>query len=222
MIKKISIFICCCFYTMFAYALSSYPVDTVALEEALKEITRVGNSTDTEIIENAQADLYIFFMKNSDQQIPVGDIVGQCVKIVQNNSSCMKFLQTYGKYLDHANFCLKANIDRIMPSEGTPGLENTKKLSFQECVSLSSERKYHEKDGTTSNLAYGGNSALGKCTDWVDAAEKCQSYLTNYYLQKLSGSNISKSDKKYYECLLKKVQTGNMDFPLSKMEEACK
>ena len=202
MIKKIGIFICCCFYTMFAYALSSYPVDTVALEEALKEITRVGNSTDTEIIENAQADLYIFFMKNSDQQIPVGDIVGQCVKIVQNNSSCMKFLQTYGKYLDHANFCLKAN-NFELPN-----------LTFKQCGPyVNAAQSYSESETNTENW--------GNCKRWYDTAETCSIYLQNYYKQKLSYSG-STSDRKYYECLLGKLQTGNMDFPISKMEEACK
>lgn len=199
MIKKIGFLLCLCFFMTSGYA-ASYPVDTVALEEALKEITRVGDSTDSEKIEDAQADLYMYFMENSNKQLSVEDIINQCVKVVQHNRSCMKFLQTYSHYLDHANFCLKAN-NFELPN-----------LNFKQCGAyVNAAQGFSEEDTKTNEW--------GNCKRWYDVAEKCLIYLQNYYTQKLSNS---KSDKKYYECLLNKIQTGNVDFPISKMEAECK
>lgn len=219
MIKKIGFLLCLFFCATSSYAADSYPVDTVALDEALKEISRVGDSTDPEKIEDAQADLYMYFINNSSKQLPPENIINQCVKIVRHNRSCMKFLQTYSHYLNHANFCLKAN-------NFTNAVWFEKKYSFKDCY-REYDTSWHNYDGTvneelSSTRHYDADSIVGQCRTWIDSAEKCQNYLIGYYSERLANSKLSKSDKKYYECLLDKTRTGNMDFPLSKMEETCK
>ena len=41
-----------------------------------------------------------------------------------------------------------------------------------------------------------------------------------YYNQ--TNNEMSESDKEYYQCLSKKIEDGDIDFPMSKMEQDCK
>ena len=106
---------------------------------------------------------------------------------------------------------------------------NGRSYSLEECFAKYDGNVYRNADGTIDldprhpdDGKYGGASLTGQCKQWVDAAEQCQSYLIGYYKDKLEDSNISESNKQYYKCLLEKVQTGNIDFPISNMEASCK
>ena len=220
MIKQIGIFICCYFCVTFVYAKDiRYPVDTIALEEALTKIqdTRKGqDSVDKPIgfsdrcIAEAQSDLLLWFMSNKKNTISARDILTKCDEVVGHAKSCIDFLNTYNTYLDHANFCVRANSFKLQNYLKIPGYEN-KEFTFRDCVSK-----------TVYSENYASTSVVGECNRWTGYAQKCSVYLEKYYTQKLSNSKISESDKKYYECLLNKIQTGDIDFPMSKMEESCK
>ena len=191
MIKKLWLFICFCLCITSVYAKDvNYPVDTIALEEALKEIHDA----------TMQADIYLYVMTKQTSGISAQELAEECVAIVRDNVSCMNFLKTYNSYLDHANFCIRAN---------NFGSQN---LTYKQCGAYVNAAQGYSQEDTNSN-------EWGNCKRWYDVAEKCLNYLQNYYKQKLS---TSKSDKKYYECLLDKIQTGNIDFPMSNMEKECK
>ena len=221
--KKILIFTSFCLCVNAAMA-DYITFDTVALDTAMNEITRVGSDSPYKTAAEAGDALYdAFYAAKKGNTVDSDLVMDKCFnEIVKSGRICNNFINTYATFLDKATYCLKANKTNITPSEGVPGIINTKELSFQECTSIVSEEKYHNEDGTLSNYSYSGGSYLGKCIDWVNDAEQCQSYLIGYYKDKLDDSKLSKNDKKYYECLLEKVQTGNMDFPLSKMEANCK
>lgn len=216
------IFFCACIST--SYAEQLLPFDTVALDEAIGQITTLGSDSPYKTVEEAGEALYNAFYDNlSGDKIDSFAITQKCYKeIVKNAKVCNNFINTYNDFLNHANFCLKANKETIVPSEDLPGTINRKALSFQECTSVISEQYQHTKDGTVKRINFSGDSYLGKCVDWVNDAEQCQNYLIGYYNDKVNDKSTSKSDKKKYSCMLEKVQTGKMDFPISKMEEACK
>ena len=222
MIKKIGFFICFCLCITSVYAKDiKYPVDTIALEEALTKIqnTRKGQEQDNihkpigfadRCIEEARSELLEWFMSNKKKAISVNDIVAKCDEIVGDASSCIDFLNTYSLYLDHANFCIRANSFKLQNFLKVSGYETTE-FTFHDCVGK-----------TVYNAHYGSTSIIGECKSWLGYAQQCSVYLKKYYSQKLSSSKISDSDKKYYECLLDKIQTGNIDFPMSNMEKECK
>ncbi len=214
-LKNIVLFVCFCICINTVYAKDAkYPVDTVALQEALEMI-----SADKY---DAKSRFYLYFITYKADDIPVNKIVDKCLEFIKDNYECRKFIETYTSSLDHANFCLKANKEKITPNYNLPGKENQMEYTFQECTSIASGDKDRLPNGSERYTGYTGDSYLGKCVDWLKAAEKCQRYLIGYYQDKLNKSKLSKPDKKYYECLLDKVKTGNMDFPISKMEADCK
>jgi len=219
MIKKIGIFICCYFCITFVYAKDvRYPVDTIALEESLKKIidTRksynqnLGIGEEEKFVAEAQSDLLLWFMSNKKNTISARDIITKCNEIVGHAKSCIDFLNTYNMYLDHANFCVQANNFKLQNFAHVSKYENTE-FTFHDCVSK-----------TVYSGNHSSNSIVGECNRWTSYAQKCSVYLKGYYTQKLSNSKTSESDRIYYECLLEKIQAGDVDFPMSKMEEACK
>lgn len=198
MIRNFVLFVCLCLCINNVYAKDiSYPVDTIALEEALKEIPSSK--------EDAKAELYLYFITNQNRDIPVSEIANKCIETIRDNVSCMNFIKTYNSYLDHANFCFKAN------NYGSDAF----RLTFKQCASYANASYGYSTSEINSN-------EWGYCRRWFEMAENCSKYLEKYYTQKLSNSKLSASDKKYYECLLNKIQTGNMDIPTSKMENDCK
>ena len=219
MIKKICVFICCCFCVTFTYAKDAkYPIDTIALEEALTKIQATSKSfnpnlnigDDEKFIAEAQSDLLVWFMSNKKKTVSAKDILTKCSEIVGHAESCMDFLNTYNMYLDHANFCMRANSFKLQNFLHVEGYED-REFTFRDCVSK-----------TVKSSFYTSNSVIGECNKWTGYAQKCSIYLEKYYTQKLSNSKISETDKNYYGCLLDKVQTGEINFPISEMEEDCK
>lgn len=199
--------------------------DTAALNEAMNEITRIGSDSPYKTVEDAGDALFdAFYAAKKGDTVDSDTVMDKCFnEIIKSGRICNNFINTYATFLNKANYCLKANKENITQTYGLEGRENRKGYNFRECTSvISGAHKHDEETGKDYEINYDGQSYLGKCVDWVKAAEQCQSYLIGYYKDKLDDSKLSKTDKKYYECLLEKVQTGNMDFPLSKMEEACK
>lgn len=194
---------------------TSFPVDTVALDEALKQIVRVDGKTDSDLVENAQADLYMYFMENiGSERVYVQDIVNMCKNIVKDNSSCMNFIKIYNSYLDHANFCFKAN--QISEDESLDPINTG--LSTSDCYRLKQGDVAWVGDRVEGlrKEQYTTESISNLCKEFVDAAEKCQMYLMQYYPRKLEEKGLSKKEKKYYQCLLDKAKTGSILFPLYK------
>ena len=221
--KKILIFTSFCLCVNAAMA-DYITFDTVALDTAMNEITRVGSDSPYKTAAEAGDALYdAFYAAKKGNTVDSDLVMDKCFnEIVKSGRICNNFINTYATFLDKANYCLKANKEKTTASKDMYGENNQKEYSFQECLSTIAATKLHAKDGTIKERAYTGDSYIGKCVDWVNNVEQCQSYLIGYYKDKLDDSKLSKNDKKYYECLLEKVQTGNMDFPLSKMEANCK
>ena len=222
-INKI-LFIFSCLFVSVCQAEKFITFDSVALDTAMNEITRVGSDSPYKSVEEAGDAFYdAFYAAKKNNTVDIDKVADKCAnEIIKSGRVCNNFLVSYNTHLNKANYCLKANKEKITPTDSASGRENKKEYTFQECTSVVSAEKFHHNDGTTSYQGYHGDSYLGKCVDWVNDAKQCQSYLIGYYKDKLDNSKLSKSDKKYYECLLEKVQTGNMDFPLSKMEQSCK
>ena len=218
-IKRCSFLIFFCFCISVSYAEQLLPFDTVALDEAIGQITTLGSDSPYQTVEEAGEALYNAFYDNlSGDKIDSFAITQKCYKeIVKNAKVCNNFINTYNNYLNHANFCLKAN-------NITEAKWNNQTYSFQDCQ-LKTDTSYRSKSTnkiTEPDAEYKSDSLTGQCKQWVEAAEQCQNYLIGYYNDKLNDTSISKSDKKKYSCMLEKVQTGKMDFPISKMEESCK
>lgn len=211
------IFFCACISV--SYAEQLLPFDTVALDEAIGQITTLGSDSPYQTVEEAGEALYNAFYDNlSGDKIDSFAITQKCYKeIVKNAKVCNNFINTYNDFLNHANFCLKAN-------NITEAKWHNQTYSFQDCQlkTDSSYRSQLTNEITDPSDEYKSDSLTGQCKQWVEAAEQCQNYLIGYYSDKLNDTSISKSDKKKYSCMLEKVQTGKMDFPISKMEEACK
>ena len=224
-IKRFLIFTVFCFGINICQAENFITFDTAALDTAMNKITRVGSDSPYKTVEEAGDALYdAFYAAKKNNTVDSDLVMDKCFnEIIKSGRICNNFINAYDKYLNKANYCLKANKENITKTYDTPGRENQIEYSFQECTSVVSGAHKHNGDtGQDYDINYAGESYLGKCVDWVKAAEQCQTYLISYYKDKLDDSKLSKSDKKYYECLLEKVQTGNIDFPMSKMEQSCK
>lgn len=218
-IKRCSFLIFFCFCISVSYAEQLLPFDTVALDEAIGQITTLGSDSPYQTVEEAGEALYNAFYDNlSGDKIDSFAITQKCYKeIVKNAKVCNNFINTYNNYLNHANFCLKAN-------NITEAKWHNQTYSFQDCQlkTDSSYRSQLTNEITDPSDEYKSDSLTGQCKQWVEAAEQCQNYLIGYYSDKVNDTSISKSDKKKYSCMLEKVQTGKMDFPISKMEKNCK
>ena len=216
--KRCLFFIFCCFCISVSYAEQLLPFDTVALDEAIGQITTLGSDSPYQTVEEAGEALYTAFYDNlSGDKIDSFAITQKCYKeIVKNAKVCNNFINTYNNFLNHANFCLKAN-------NITEAKWHNQTYSFQDCQ-LKTDTSYRSQltnKITDPSDEYKSDSLTGQCKQWVEAAEQCQNYLIGYYSDKVNDTSISKSDKNKYSCMLEKVQTGKMDFPISKMEEAC-
>lgn len=214
-------FFCACISV--SYAEQLLPFDTVALDEAIGQITTLGSDSPYKTVEEAGEALYNAFYDNlSGDKIDSFAITQKCYKeIVKNAKVCNNFINTYNDFLNHANFCLKANNFNQVVSAYDYN-ENKKAYSFSECYGIADISYHDNENNTIVERNFAADSATGQCKQWIEAAEQCQNYLIGYYSDKLNDTSISKSDKKKYSCMLEKVQTGKMDFPISKMEEACK
>ena len=191
-----------------------YPIDTVALAEGLNSITKFVSEYEHDTLDTVKAEFALFFYSQLGHKdaLSVGQIISRCVENIGDESSCYKFIQTYTKYLNHANFCLRAN--------NTKGpVFNGHTYSFEECYNKVDRTDY--ENGVTTPHNYYAGSLVDECTRWVRAAENCQTYLIDFYSQKLESKDLSNKDKKKYECLLEKMQTGNITIPTSKMEKEC-
>ena len=215
------LFIFSCLFVSVCHAEKFITFDSVALDTAMNEITHVGSDSPYKTVEEAGDAFYdAFYAAKKNNTVDIDKVADKCAnEIIKSGRICNNFLISYNTHLNKANYCLKAN--NFTKVVGRYGGDTGKEHSFQDCYQLL-DAKWHEKDGTTKNFSYAGDSSRGQCKQWIEAAEQCQSYLIGYYKDKLDDSKLSKNDKKYYECLLEKVQTGNMDFPLSKMEANCK
>lgn len=221
-INKI-LFIFSCLFVSVCNAETFITFDSVALDTAMNEITRVGSDSPYKTVEEAGEAFYdAFYAAKKNNTVDIDKVADKCAnEIIKSGRICNNFLVSYNTHLDKANYCLKANKFQVS--------WNRRSYSFEECFAKYDGNVYRNANGTIDldprnpdDGKYDGASLTGQCKQWVDAAEQCQSYLIGYYKDKLDGSKLSKNDKKYYECLLEKVQTGNMDFPLSKMEQSCK
>ena len=223
-IKRFLIFTVFCFGINICQAENFITFDTAALDTAMNEITRVGSDSPYKTVEEAGDALYdAFYAAKKNNTVDSDLVMDKCFnEIIKSGRICNNFINAYDKYLNKANYCLKANREKIIKDYNLPGEANQQEYNFQECLSAASAAHNYNKDKGYVEKTYTGTSYIGKCVDWVKAAEQCQTYLISYYKDKLDNSGISESDKKYYECLLEKVQTGNMDFPMSKMEQSCK
>ena len=228
MIKKIAVFMFLCVWGTSVYSGPSgtqaggtlLPVDTIALDEALKQIVRVNGKTDNDLIENAQADLYMYFMENTNSEyLYVLDVVNMCKNIVKDNLSCMNFIKTYNSYIDHANFCLKANTisedDALDPINTGIGAKDCYRLKQGDVAWTGDYVEGIQKEQYTTE------SISSLCREFVDAAEKCQIYLIQYYACQLESKELSKKEKKYYQCLLDKAKSGTLYFPIDNMKREC-
>ena len=218
--KKAIVFFCVCINSVCVFG-ATLPVDTVVLEAALEKIDRVGSgeseTRDTNIVEEAKADLAMYFLENADKELSVSQIAVKCKEFVKNSKACTNFITAYNRNLDHANFCFSAN-----SRGGTIQGSNGEILTFEECQNYKNVDWYSGDAMTTkSKEVYAGSSAVGICKDWIDAATKCVEYLRIYYIQKSSESGLSEKDKKIYQCLSDKVNTGQMKFPTSITEKEC-
>ncbi|MBR3510550.1 MAG: hypothetical protein IKN73_00620 [Alphaproteobacteria bacterium] len=203
-IKKIFVLILFCFCINVGYAQRLVTFDSVAMETALGKIKKIGSGSPYKTLEDAQDAFSSAFenLANYDDTIDIDKVMDKCEEIIKNTRTCAAFINEYNKYLDHGNYCKRS--DKFKAGN----------FSFNECREyvMDNDISYSKRD--TSGKIY------KQCVSWIESAQKCRFYLIEYYVEKLSNSD--ESDKKYYECILDKLQEGDMDFPISRMEKSCK
>ena len=191
--------------------------DTAALDTAINEITRIGSDSPYKTVEEAGDALYdAFYAAKKGNTVDSDVVMDKCFyEIVKIGRICNNFITRYNSNLNHANFCISAN------NRGEKVTYLSHSATFEECQRMRDINGY-ENGKITRGERYEGDSIAGQCKDWIKAVEMCSKYLGGYYTQKLSETGLSNEDKKKYECLLEKVETGNITVPLSKMENSCK
>ena len=186
------------------YADNSITYDSLALETAMNEINKIGSGSKYNTVEDAAAAFYDAFIYEVkfEEDVSVSSIMNICKDIIKDSKVCVKFINTYNKYLDHANYCLQANKFKA------------KDFTFKECYDYI----------INNNTLYVSRDSSGKtkllCKQWIESAAKCRFYLFGYYYDKKSNANSY--DAQYYDCVLNKLQNNDMEFPISKMENSCK
>lgn len=220
MMKKAIVFFCVCINSVCVFG-ATLPVDTVVLEAALEKIDRVGSgeseTRDTNIVEEAKADLAMYFLENADKELSVSQIAVKCKEFVKNSKACTNFVTAYNFYMKSPSSCQEAN------SKGETISFNGTSANFEKCNQEYADTNVYNGDGTiaTKGDLYGGGSLYIQCKNWIKSAKECTEYLRGYYVQKLSESDLSENDKKIYQCLSDKVNTGQMKFPISITEKEC-
>lgn len=211
MIKKIILFfsLTLCINTVYAKTVY-YPVDTVALDAALQQITHVGSNKAEEVlmnesaIEETQVELSMYFIQNKNKQLSFDDIVQKCKQIVKNDFSCAKFIRTYNLYIYDANSCFKANKMEVKASNYAIG--GWQRYSYKECYNIINGTSIDEN---------GSHDVENKCELLVQTVQACVTYLRNLYAQK--------NKKHKYDCVLNNLNEGNFELPLTqeKLEQEC-
>lgn len=203
-IKKLIIFTLICFCINLCYAKRLVTYDSVAMDTALNEIKKIGSGSSYKTTENAVNAFYNAIERLADDDsIDMDEVMDKCDEIIKSTRTCTKVINTYSTYLDHIAYCKLAN--KFKAGDFT----------FNEC------RKYVMDNDISYKKRDSSGKIYDKCRSWIESAQKCRFYLIEYYVDK-SSEEIGESDKKYYDCLLYKLQEGDLDFPLSKMEKSCK
>lgn len=202
-ITRFLIFALACFCVNVCYAKRLVTYDSLAMDTAMEEITKLGSESSYKTVEEAANDLYKACELLADRDvIDIDKVMDKCEEIVKNTKTCAKFINTYSTYLDHVSYCKRANKFKAG------------NFSFNECREyvMDNDMSYSKRDTT--------GRVYDQCRSWIESAQKCRFYLIGYYVDK--SYEVNEKDKKYYECILDKLQEGDMDFPISKMERACK
>ena len=204
--RKFLIFTVFCLGINICQAAKYVTFDSVALETAMNEIKTLGSDSVYSTIEDAGETLYeaLYDATTDEDMIDSTEMMDTCVEIIEDAQTCIAFINTYRKYLDHANYCKQANKFKAG------------NFTFEDC------NKYVTKDDTSYASRDSSGKIYRKCQQWLETGIRCNFYLISYYTDKLDNSGLSASNKKYYECLLNKVENGDMNFPISKMEKSCK
>lgn len=196
--KRILIFMLLLLVVNVCYAARISSYDSVAFDVAVQYE-----------LEKQDADAVDKFVNEFERAVSYEDTIDmdamlkKCKEIVKSGKTCIKFINTYNKFLDHANFCKES--DKFKAGNFT----------FNECRSyvLDDDKSYASRDSS--------GKIYNQCKTWIEHGMRCRFYLMGYYSDQ-TNNETSESDKEYYQCLSKKIEDGDIDFPMSKMEQDCK
>ena len=177
------------------------PVDTAALNIASEKIS------DTDIAKNA----FLAALASKNQMV-IGELYKICDgELGINFVECGSFITEYVNILTNRTNCTKANKMEFIYNW----------WDLDKCYGIVDK---NIKQAALNNKGRGSADEFTyeQCKQAVEAAEKCQIYLTYYYKDKLLDPDITKKEQKKYKCMLEKLETGNIEFPTTKMEESCK
>lgn len=174
-----------------------------------------------------QNDITTFLIEYENSKLSARDLLTECLKY-DTKSKCVEFVKKYfGFQGGDANDCHVAS--SYVGTEVDMGNQHKKFDSLTDVIAACSRYEDGVKwyDGSTGKIdpdeaLYASDSYVGNCKRFMDHLKKCNWYLEDYYTRKLQSSDTKRKDKKRYQCVLDLVARGELDLPVTKMENSCK
>ncbi len=154
---------------------------------------------------------------NSDA-ISLGELTKLCQKNMNDAVVCLDFIDAYMGYnIGDSTDCTVAKNARPEYQGHKPDSYNFADV-YSYCLRSAGNFAYGVSGGVLRD-DYESNSIVGQCKTFLYHVERCQNHLISYYADLALNKNEN-SEK--YNCVLNLLKTGEMDLPVTNMENRCK
>lgn len=177
--------------------------------------------------EDIRANMLVFFIEHEKDEFSAKDILSYCVSI-DDKVTCANFVKTYMDYVGgNANDCAEASSLVGRRTETLSGAHAYYFETFSEALNYCDVTGYgngwqDDNNGLGTRGNYATNSIYGVCERFLTNVRKCTIHLEAYYEQELLSNKLSKKTERQYRCILNLIKTGQLNLPVSLMEESCK
>ncbi len=144
----------------------------------------------------------------------------KCMFYVKDIVECQKFMEAYVDYSGgDATDCTLAT-NAAPKFNNVLAKDDTLKAKIVLCQRYEDITVY-KADGTENDKQkiYTGESIFGQCKEYLKHVKKCNRHLLKVYAEQANDSR--RKDRQKYECVVKLLESGEMDLPATKMEERC-